>query len=180
MPPRARREPLREERGFTLIELLIVVGIIGLLVAIAVPGLLRSRISANEANAIASIRAILAAEHTYASSSGGGYATALATLAIPCPGSSVAFISPDLASDPSVKAGYRIALRPASGAAGGAPDCNGSPTHVNFYVSATPLSLGLDGHRGFAAGAGGAIFYDASGGAPNEGQMASGAAPVVQ
>lgn len=160
--------------GFTLIELLIVVGVIGAIAAIAVPGLLKARLNADEASAIGSVRAINSAQASYSSAAGaGGYADRLATLAMGCGGSPAPFISPDLATDPSLKSGYSLALQAAAGASPVATDCNAVTTHSGFYVTAVPITVGVTGHRGFAS-TGGSIFFDATGAAPTEAQMAPG------
>ena len=164
---------MRNQKGFTLIELLIVVAIIGIIAAIAIPSLLRARVSANEAATIGDIRTVISAQAAFHSANGGWYTGAITCLNVVAPGTCIpsyptnapTFIDSSVASL-GAKSGYARSFIPGATPVPLNTMVSGATSVASYVYLATPVSQGQTGVRGFGGDASGVLCFTPSGVAP--------------
>jgi type IV pilus assembly protein PilA len=150
-----------KNKGFTLIELMIVVAIIAIIAAIAIPNLLRSRLQSNESAAIGNLRTVVGSQTAFAAAER-GYADDLNNLMTPAAGP--AYLDIDLTPATGVQ-GYVYALVAAPGAAA-VVSASGVAAFEDFNCTAVPSNQDVSGIRGFFVDASGVIRFTPDGSAP--------------
>ena len=145
----------KKQHGFSLIELLIVVAIILIIAAIAIPNLLRSKMAANEASAVATMRTLNTSAVAY-STTYGFYPTSLTNLGpAGTPSSTAADLVDSVlgAANPTTKSGYTFLW-----------SASGTPPSA-YTLVATPVTGGVTGQRGFFTNQSGVMRGDPTGSA---------------
>jgi type IV pilus assembly protein PilA len=154
-----------QARGFSLIELLIVVAIILIIAAIAIPNLLRARMAANQASGLSNLRTITSASITYSSTYQNGYPPNLATLGgvgvANCTGAIL--LDDTLTTPPFQKSGYQLDYQPQGAPILNPPAACGTPGFNSYLTTAVPVVVGQTGQTSYCSSEPGVIHFDPTG-----------------
>src|SRR5579864_921988 len=160
----------KREKGFSLIELLIVVAIILIIAAIAIPNLLRSRMAANEASAVGSVRTVNTAAITYNSTYGNGFPPSIGAIgttgsnAVSCTNAELLDSVLTGNGTTSQKSGYSFNIvHGATQVSSSSSTCSGLGYADGYIITAIPQTTGTTGQRAFCSDATGVIRYNTSG-----------------